>query len=193
MPSVMLLRLMRVGAAMKKLISGCLSITFILLSYGHASACYCIRVPDVAESLGKAKVVFVGKVVARARYGVWFKVERAWKGISSDTIYLYTGNLRNDCDPWFEKGERWLVYAEDVTLYRDEEGTIPAGVKLMAQGCKRTALLANAAEDLKELGEGKKPPAMKSKTKHNIGMQRSADTKVVIFLQPPVAPADAGR
>ncbi len=65
------------------------------------------------------------------------------------------------------------MYAEDVSLYRDEQGTIPAGVKLIAQGCNRTTRLANAAEDLKELGDGERPPVVKSKAKHNNGMQRT--------------------
>ena len=84
----------------------------LLLAFPVANACVCADTPSVAESFSKAAAVFEGTVIRRAKYGAWLRVDKSWKGASSRTIYLYTGNLRNDCDPWFGKrGERWLVYA----------------------------------------------------------------------------------
>ena len=153
------------------------AVAFLVLSSKIAVACSCVGVPSVAEAFGESKVVFSGTVIARLRYGVRFKVEKAWKGLSSDEIYIYTGNLRNSCDPWFEKGERWLVYAWDTQLYADEQSTAPISVELMAHGCHRNTLSENTAEDFKELGTGK-PPVRRPKrvqgsvkhpltTKHN--------------------------
>ena len=134
------------------------SSAFLLLSCPVARACVCARTPTVAESFKEAKVIFVGRVIARGQFGAWLKVEKSWKGVSSETIYLYTGNLENDCDPRFgTKGEVWLVYASIVPLYRSENATTPYTYKLMARGCDRTSLLVNANEDLKALGEGKAP------------------------------------
>jgi hypothetical protein len=127
-----------------------------------------VGVPSVAEALGGSKVVFAGKVIARLEYGVRFKVERAWKGVSSDEVYIYTGNLRNSCDSWFEKEESWLVYAWNTQLYADEEANVPIAVRLMAHGCHRTKHLENAAEDLKELGEGKAPVRKRKNIKRKV-------------------------
>jgi len=60
--------------------------------------------PSVAQAVKESKVVFSGKVVARLRNGVRFKVYKSWKGVSGTYVYIYTGNLKNDCEPWFEKG-----------------------------------------------------------------------------------------
>ena len=145
-----------------------LAITFLFLSCEIAAACSCVGVPSVAEAFGGSRVVFAGKVIARFEYGVRFKVERAWKGVFSNEVYIYTGNLRNSCDPWFEKGESWLVYAWNTQLYADEEANVPIAVKLMAHGCHRTTPLENAAEDLKELGEGKAPMRKRKNIKRSV-------------------------
>jgi hypothetical protein len=134
-----------------------------------------VGVPSVAEALGGSKVVFAGKVIARLEYGVRFKVERAWKGVSSDEVYIYTGNLRNSCDSWFEKEESWLVYAWNTQLYADEEASVPSAVKLMAHGCHRTTLLENAAEDLKELGKGKLRVRKRNNTKRSAATSSSGE------------------
>ncbi len=130
-----------------------LAVTALLLCVGVASASTCLSKPTVAQALKDSKVVFAGRVVATFKYGVKFRVDRAWKGVSGRYVYIYTGNLRNDVDPWFEKGEWWLVYASDVPLYRTENAKIPYTTRLMAPPCKRTILLRHAADDLKQLGE----------------------------------------
>ena len=124
----------------------------LLLGFPVAHACICLQAPTVSESFAKAAVVFEGTVVARGRYGAWLRVDKSWKGVSSRKIYLYTGNLRNDCDPSFGKrGERWLVYVQLTPLYRYQNSKTPYTRKLMAQGCDRTVVFAGAAKDLRAL------------------------------------------
>ena len=124
----------------------------LLISFPVAQACVCLDTPTVAQSFSKATVVFEGTVIARGKYGAFLRVDKSWKGVSSRTIYLYTGNLRNDCDPWFGKrGEKWLVYAQLTPLYRYENSKVPYNRKLMASGCDRTTLLAGAGDDLQAL------------------------------------------
>jgi hypothetical protein len=124
----------------------------LLVSFPIAQACVCPSTPTVAESFSKASVVFSGTVIARGKYGAWLRIDKPWKGVSSRTIYVFTGNLRNDCDPWFgATGERWLVYARLEPLFRYENSKRPYTHKLMARGCDRTTLMANAAEDLDSL------------------------------------------
>ncbi len=124
----------------------------LLISVPVVQACVCLETPTTAESFSKHSVVFAGTVIARGKYGAWLRVDRPFKGVSSRTIYLYTGNVQNDCDPWFgKKGERWLVYARLEPLFRTENSKSPYAHKLMARGCDRTTLLVNAAEDLKTL------------------------------------------
>jgi hypothetical protein len=132
-------------------------ITLLLSSVASPSGC--LSRPTVVDAVKNSKVIFAGKVVGRLKYGVRFRVERSWKGVSSRYIYLYTGNLRNDLDPWFEKGERWLVYAADERLYQNMNMTGPYVTKLTSPACNRTTLLNDAGDDLKELGEPKLPIA----------------------------------
>jgi hypothetical protein len=130
-------------------------IGFNLSSLGHVIGSTCPGKPTVAQALNDSKVVFAGKVISKFKYGVKFKVDRAWKGVLGRYVYIYTSNLRNDVEPWFEKGEHWLVYASDVPLYRIENSAIPYTTRLMTPPCSRTVLLSNAKEDLNQLGEGK--------------------------------------
>jgi hypothetical protein len=135
-----------------------LLIGVLLLSSKMALGSGCLSRPTVAEAFENSKIVFSGTVVARLKYGVRFRVGKSWKGASHRFIYVYTGNQRNDTDPWFEKDEEWLVYASDVRLYRKEKSPKPYMVRLMASPCSRTVLIRNAGEDLKQLGNETKTP-----------------------------------
>jgi hypothetical protein len=143
-------------------------ITLVLSNVASPSGCP--TRPTVVEAVKNSKVIFAGKVVARLKYGVRFRIEKSWKGVSSRYLYIYTGNLRNDLDPWFEKGERWLVYAAEQRLYENEKATGPYVTKLMAPACNRTALLRDALEDLRQLG----------KPKLRIATSRLAESQILI-------------
>lgn len=128
------------------------SVIFILTTISVSSACVCSGQPSVAEAVKAAKVVFSGKVIARGKFGSWFKIEKGWKGVSTKTIYIFTGNIENDCSSLYKKiGERWLIYAYLDPLYNSEKAESPYTYKLMTRACGRTTRLVNAQEDLKEL------------------------------------------
>jgi hypothetical protein len=131
-----------------------LSIVFFL-SVGVAQACFCDeqKRPSVADSYSMAKVVFSGTVIARGKTGIWFKVDRRWKGARSETIYLYTGNAINDCYAlhWLFMESRWLIYGYLDPVYRSVNAKGPRTYKLMSRPCDRTIPLAHAADDLTAL------------------------------------------
>jgi hypothetical protein len=136
-----------------------------LLLSNVASPSGCLSRPTVVDAVKNSKVIFAGKVVAKLKYGVRFRVEKSWKGASSRYVFIYTGNLRNDLEPWFEKGERWLVYAADERLYQNMNMTGRYVTRLTSPVCNRTTLLKYAAEDVKELGEPKLPIATSNSPK----------------------------
>ena len=84
---------------------------------------------------------------------VKLKVKRWWKGNGAEEVDLYTSARKYPDgttslmaeDFRFRKGESYLVYA-----YGNQ-------AKLRTDGCTRTRILAEAEEDLRELGESRVP------------------------------------
>lgn len=148
---------------MKCRVSSLSLVVILLFCFKPSPASICWSTPTVPEAFKNSKVVFAGRVVARLKYGVRFRVEKSWKGDVGRYIYIFTGNARNDADPWFERGERWLVYASEERVYESENGTGPYRTKLMARACSRTVGLPYATKDLEELGEGKQLGARASR------------------------------
>jgi len=127
----------------------------------------CPPLGSMRVALANATAVFAGEVVSEEYRDVntessskpaeakvlvvRLKVKRWWKGDGAEEVQLYTSSrkypdgrvseIANDF--FFREGESYLVYA-----YGHEE-------KLRTDGCGRTRKLADAAEDLRELGEGK--------------------------------------
>jgi len=101
------------------------------------------------EALEKAAVVFTGEVVSRDIFTVKFKVDKIWKGKEAVEITMLTGTKDNgdgtltssSCDYGFNKGEKYLVYADG-----------PPG-ELRTHACSRTAPLKYAEEEMKGLDE----------------------------------------
>ena len=140
---------------------------------GLASECWARR--SVSEELNHSTVVFSGKAVAEEYRRIitpqpgWpeggeilvikFSVERWWKGSGEEEVFLYTGVSRwpggyrriDGEDFGFKVGEQYLVYA-----FGENE-------HLVTTECERTTKLEKAAEDLKELGEGRLPEKKKAK------------------------------
>jgi hypothetical protein len=134
-----------------------LAVVFFL-SVGVAHACFCDehKIPTVAESYSSTKAVFSGTVIARGKYGIWFKVDRTWKGARSKTIYLYTGNAINDCYSLhadLNQSSHWLIYGYLEPLYRSKNSKRPYTYKLMSRACDRTKPLVYAADDVKALDQ----------------------------------------
>lgn len=145
------------GANLKKL--AILSVLIYLsLSVNEALGCRCSMDPNPTpekiivarlNALEKAAVVFTGEVVFLDRFTVKFKVDKIWKGKEAEEITMLTGTKDNgegtitssSCDYSFNKGEKYLVYAEGPP----EE--------LQTHFCSRTALLKYAEDEMKGLDE----------------------------------------
>ncbi len=127
---------------------------------GRAHACSCVQPPPPIESLERASVVFLGRVVSfrtwsfevDTGYGyklpywsVEFEVDRVWKGPATTTTFVYVTHGPTCGYPWFEAGEDFLVYAHEW----HEAMTVSQ--------CSRTRRFQHAEEDLKALGEGRTP------------------------------------
>ena len=127
----------------------------LILAPALAAACSCAPPPPPREALKGSTAVFSGKVVEVKRHddfrlAVEFAAEESWKGIDARKVVVYTANNGAACGVNFEKGKRYLVYATEVP--QGDEGKKALSTNL----CTRTAKLADAKEDLKDLGEGKK-------------------------------------
>jgi hypothetical protein len=133
----------------------------------ESRACFCVT-PEVPRAFEDAGAVFVGEVAeivkprtndpqappAERLYTVKFKVEKSWKGagfrgVTVPEIVVLSDQGRAGCFSWgaFVEGGKYLVYAEET------------GEKNLAVLFRwnRTASLAAASEDLKELERVSKP------------------------------------
>lgn len=126
-----------------------------LLVPNSSSVSICKYTPTVSEAIGHSDAVFVGRVVTETKYGVVFKVDRAWKGVNRRFVKIYTGDIRNDTIPDFVVGENWLVYASKTTVFQNNK-TKRKTSQLMALVCNRSALLGYATDDLQKLGTPQK-------------------------------------
>jgi MYXO-CTERM domain-containing protein len=131
----------RFGAA----VTGAL-LAFVVLSARDASACSCIQPPSPAVALENSDAVFTARIERVATKGyekqVVMRVERTWKGSKAGaSVTVLTGMGGGDCGVPFKAGTTWLVYAGQ------HEGTLRASI------CSRTALLADAKEDIPALTE----------------------------------------
>lgn len=117
-------------------------------------ACECTPPPPPKKAAAKSDAVLSGKVIALdAMNGRWAKVTvevaASYKGDAMKSTVLYTSKDGDACGYPFEAGKSYLIYAE----LADNEGEKVLRTTL----CTRTRPLADAVEDLKELGEGTKP------------------------------------
>ena len=115
----------------------------------EARACSCMKLTP-AEGLSSAYAVFIGEVTkiepnTATKFGgieITLRVSKVWKGEIGDQVKVRTAGTSAACGYSFAQGERYLVYAD-----RDEAD--PMRVSL----CSRTALVANAEQDLDFLGK----------------------------------------
>jgi hypothetical protein len=117
----------------------------------RADACSCVGPGTPTHELGRATAVFAGKVVNIVRdpsgFGliVTFHVDRQWKGVHDHMVTVKTGPHSAACGFGFRAHHEYLVYAHDY------QGHLHTSL------CTRTKALAQATEDLRELGPGHKP------------------------------------
>ncbi|KST68183.1 hypothetical protein [Mastigocoleus testarum] len=113
----------------------------------EACACSCLPPGPPKSELDRSEAVFAGKVMRIRRKNsevrVKFKVMTSWKGEVNKKQVITTQINSAACGYSFERGQQYLVYASKFDN------------KLLSTNiCSRTKLLANAEEDLSELGEG---------------------------------------
>lgn len=119
----------------------------LLVFYGQiAYACSCVSTPSSVQAWDNAPLVFVGSVesadpvyrpgdVIVPEQTAKIKVEEPFKGVEPGTVIRL--QQPGMCAPYFETGQRVLIYAEALdkrTWY------VP--------GCGRSRLLSDAADDL---------------------------------------------
>lgn len=120
-----------------------------LAQTSEARACSCMKL-NPSEGLSSSHAVFTGEVIEIERneatkFGgleVTLRVKDVWKGAPQAEVKVRTAGSSAACGYSFVKGETYLVYAVN-----DEAD--PMRVSL----CSRTALVANAKEDLNFLGK----------------------------------------
>ena len=130
--------------------------SLILAVSSHAMACsYAVPQPP-KKAMELAAAVFSGKVTKVERTGqfrlkVTIEIARTWKGTKGKSVEVITAASGAACGYGFKKGESYLVYSHRSKDKDRRPG--PLGASL----CSRTKRLKAAGEDLKALGEGKKP------------------------------------
>jgi hypothetical protein len=132
--------------------------------------------PDVPHAFDKARAVFIGEVVkitepltskpdaplAERFYRVTFKVDYSWKGAGfrefgvTELVVLSNQVIGDSCFSWgaFSEGRKYLVYAQETPEKN-----------LIVELGNRTALLAKASDDLREL-EKMSHPFFKFRSQH---------------------------
>jgi hypothetical protein len=126
-------------------------VTFPFETKGYECLEKC-KVQNVKNAYTNSKAVFVGEVLrVTEENGVktfTFRVKKNWKGAKSKEIEVKAQETMR-YQAWFKVGEKYLVYASGSDT--DEESE-----KLWERRCSRTKRLADASEDIKELGEAKR-------------------------------------
>lgn len=132
----------------------------ILLTYipDTSYACSCVPPDSVTEELERHTAVFSGKVVEMVDenkfsliqssadlIAVTFEVEQSWKGINQPEVVVQTERNSASCGYEFNIHNDYLVYANEV------DGELRVSL------CSRTAPLADASQDIEQLGIGEKP------------------------------------
>lgn len=145
-----------------------LALLFIGSGSQRAYACSCGQglsdkgpdyTPTAAEKAQGYDAVFSGRVLGGGEtpkgeqdgfgtaYRYLFAVDQGWEGVDQSQVYVYSnGPECCVCGFPFSTSSSYLVYAGRTS-----------GGKLTTTICDPTKSLGNAAQDLRELGPGKKP------------------------------------
>lgn len=142
---------------MKKTYLILLVVALLLIHPEVTLACVC-ELPDrvlsaeevtalITQRLHGATAVFSGRVVEADTFKVKFKVDKQWKGHTTEEITLLTGAVKNTdgtlssstCDYGFRLGDSYLVYASGNT-----DG-------LRTHKCSGTNLIKYAEKEIEKL------------------------------------------
>ncbi|WP_227935374.1 hypothetical protein [Alkalihalobacillus deserti] len=144
---------------LKYLILSVLAISFLISFFPSTSfACSCVAPPPVEELLGGETAIFSGiirKVTVEDKpspiqssadqLAVLVEVNQTWKGIVDSDVIVYTARSSASCGFEFQVNSEYLIYAHESA----------DGFEVSL--CSRTALVADAQDDLYVLGEGQTP------------------------------------
>lgn len=125
-----------------------LALMGVVMFCESAQACSCAPPPPPPQALERAAAVFSGKVTKIEQVNDFSKrvtiaLDRTWKGVEGAEVAVYTASNGAACGYGFKEGESYLIYTYKTD--RGQETNI----------CTRTRGIADAAEDIKALGEGK--------------------------------------
>jgi hypothetical protein len=121
-----------------------LSLMAPMLIIGNvAYACVCGGESSPRIRLDQAKIVFSGTVIEKNAKAVKLEVEKAYKGNVGKEVILTRSDLETTCSVFFWKGDKYLVYADEVKL--------DGKVVFMTHVCAGTDRYANAKEDIEYL------------------------------------------
>ncbi len=113
-----------------------------------------------------------GKVIDYETLVVKVRVSQWWKGEPPTEVYLLTSSTRNadgtstqsSCDYTFYKGETYLIFATKFNTKKENE--------YRTSDCLRTRKMSAADDDLKILGEGKKPSENKDEPNKSLDVRQ---------------------
>lgn len=157
------MRVKRAGSTLQFIVV----VSFILSLPQDGLACSCVA-PRGKRALESSAAAFSGKVRrveyldadgprVEPRIVVTFEVYRSWKGPLSKRALVHTVYNKWTCEGYFFKeGKEYLVFA-GKNRGRAAERFAPARDTLGVNPCGATRPLAEAEEDLRELGPGRAP------------------------------------
>ena len=129
---------------------------FLLSGAARARACKCAEPPPASEAANNAAAVFEGRVTEIKPVGsddlvVALALVRTWKGAKNlEHVLVRTRKESAACGFPFAQDESYLVYADAVP----KQDELP---ELSVLHCGRTRAIADADDDLAELGMGAVP------------------------------------
>ena len=151
------------------------------LSATSSYACSCIQPGTAVEEMEKSDFVFSGKVLdiqdqnanaysqsSADLLEAQFKVSNTWKGVNETEVLVHTERESASCGFNFIIDEEYLVFGNE------NDGKIRVSL------CSKTAVLSDAAAELKELGEGQKPSEVVN-IKEKINKENSMGVPITIF------------
>lgn len=107
-------------------------------------------IPRLTDAYRQSSAVFVGEVTKEEKNGdvrsFELAVESYWKGPGRKKIRIDVYETAR-YQAWFKVGEKYLIYADAG----EKKGSLSVG------RCSRSREFTGAADDLKQLGKGKRP------------------------------------
>ncbi len=98
-----------------------LAAALALWATSPAHACSCAGIPEFEASVASAEAVFSGVVESVepvgddphwSQFAVHFEVSAAWKGLTGETVTIFTSSSSASCGIDFQVGHAYLVYAD---------------------------------------------------------------------------------